>query len=77
MFPDKPNEFIEEFLHEFPQKPFFSEVSLSLQDWIRAYTIVKNEGDLPNLGNSYVKSFKNCLFVSFFERTNDYLKYLN
>lgn len=77
MIPDRPHEFIETFLTEFPQEPFFSEASLSLRDWMRAFALVKNEGDIPNPKSPYVKNFQNCLLVAFCERTNEYLKAIN
>jgi hypothetical protein len=73
----KPHQFIEEFLTEHPQEHFFVEVSLSMQDFMRAYSYMKNEGDIPDLSAAYTKNFQNYLFISFCDRTNETLKWIN
>ena len=71
------SKFIEEFLKENPEKLFFTQAGTVLQDFISAYKLMKEEGDIPNINGAGLKNFKNCLLVTFAERNLENMKFIN
>ena len=74
---DPRTKFIEEFLRENPHQIVFTEVGTVLQDFIHAYTLMKNEGDIPNINGMLLRNFQNCLLVAFSERSFENMKSIN
>jgi len=71
------SKFVEEFLDENPQKLIFTEVGAVLQDFINAYKVMKQEGDMPSLHGITLKNFQNCLLIVFAERNLLNIKTIN
>jgi len=77
---ENPNsKFIEEFLVENPTKTMLSEIGIVLSDYIKAYTLMNEKGDLPSAaGRGFpMSSFQNCLLITFSERTFGNMKSIN
>ena len=74
---DPYSKFVEEFLKENPKKLIFTQVGTVLQDFISAYRLMKEEGDIPNINGGGLKNFKNCLLIAFAERNSENMKSIN
>ena len=62
--------FIEIFLKENPELAFMTDAGVLLQDYIKAFQILKTKGDIPTSQGSFLyNTFQSCLYSAFSERS--------
>lgn len=74
-FDEKYSIFVQEYLKTYPDHLVFTEIGLSLQDYMKAFELQKTKGDIPTAQGFVFNTFENCLFNVLAERNLLLTKY--